>query len=81
MQLAQKFTTEDEVSHAWDKYGSWRRLASEALPKKTAPKPSSWDERISNRLNRIIDDAVTEEQFKTLAELLHKAIKRVEVDR
>jgi hypothetical protein len=79
MQFAETFT-KDQVPHAWDTFGSWRRIVSEALPKRESaakPKPT-WDERISKRIDRIIDDAETEDQLKTLAELLHKAIERVE---
>ena len=56
VQLAEKFTSKEKVSHAWEKYGSWRRLASEALPKReAAPKPAiTWEERISNDLDRMI---------------------------
>ena len=58
-----------EVPHVWDKFGSWREIVK-ALPKReTKPKPKPWDERISKRIDRIIDDAETEDQHETLAEL------------
>jgi hypothetical protein len=80
MQLAETFASKDEVSHAWDTFGSWRRIVSEALPKREAADRArpAWDERMHRRIERIIDDAETEDQLKTLAELLHKAIERLE---
>ena len=33
MQLAEKFKSKSEVSHAWDKYGSWQRITRDVLPK------------------------------------------------
>ncbi len=81
MQLADTFATRDEVVDACARCGgSWRRIIREELSKpETAAKPKpAWDERISKRLNRIIDDAETEEQYKKLAELLRNALERVE---
>jgi len=78
MQFAETFT-KDQVPHAWDTFGSWRRIMREALPNREAGSTRTWDERMGKRIDRIIDDAETEDQLKTLAELLHKAIERVEV--
>jgi hypothetical protein len=81
MKLADTFATCEEVVDACTRCGgSWRRIIREALPKReTAAKPKpTWDERISKRLNRIIDDAETEDELKTLAELFRKALERVE---
>jgi hypothetical protein len=78
MQFAETFT-KDQVTHAWDTFGSWRRIVSEALSKRqAAPKPKPWDKRISKRIDRIIGDAETEGELKALAELFRKAIERVE---
>lgn len=77
MQLADKFTSKDEVSHAWDTCGSWRQIVK-TLPKEAAAPKGTFDERIEKRLNRIIDDAEAEGHATALAELLRKAIERVE---
>jgi hypothetical protein len=80
MQLAKRFETEEEVSRAWATCHSWRRMSKALTKREAAPKPA-WDEVINRRLNRIVDDAETEEQLKTLADLFKKALARVEVVR
>ena len=79
MRLAEKFTTRKQVVDACTRCGgSWRRMIREELTKREAVAPKPWDYRINQRLNMILDDAETDEQRKTLAELLRKALDRVE---
>jgi hypothetical protein len=79
MQLAEKFKTDSQVSRAWDKYGSWRRLASEELPKtprKEKPE-KSWKEHLEDHLHRVMD---TPSRRKAVAELLRAALHKLEAD-
>jgi hypothetical protein len=81
MRFAETFAR-DEVANAVSDFGSWREIVKALSKRETAAKPKpAWDERISKRLNRIIDDAETEEQYTTLAELFKKALDRVEAVR
>jgi hypothetical protein len=78
MRFAETFAR-DEVANAVSDFGSWRGIVKALSKRETAAKPKpAWDERISKRLNRIIDDAETEDRLKTLAELFRKALERVE---
>jgi hypothetical protein len=59
MQLAEKFTTREEVVDACARCGrSWRRMIREELTKSPRqPKETPWAERIRARLGRLVQEA------------------------
>ena len=66
MKLAEKFTTEKQV---WTRGYVAAILAADhprrLSKRETAAKPQpAWDERISKRIDKLIDDAETEDQYR-----------------
>lgn len=60
MQLAEKFTTADEVVDACTRHGgAWRRIVREELVKRKddQPKVSSWGDRVKARLDKMMAEA------------------------
>lgn len=78
MQLADKFTTPEEVMDAFTRCGkSWRRIIREVLPKNPRkPKETSWEERAKAKLDRLLAEAGgSDERRDALDALLEEALR------
>lgn len=82
MQFAEKCTTKDEVLHARSTYSSWRQIVSKALPKNAAstePQPSTFEQRMTDRVTRMINEAKTPDEKSLLAQILLDAAQQLSI--
>jgi glycyl-tRNA synthetase beta subunit len=78
MQFAEQFITKQEVLNAVEDFRSWRQIARKALPKTPRPsKPNTFEERMTNRVTRMINETMTPTEKTLLAQILADASQQL----